>query len=137
MKKYSKLTRIVLYQHFGFLVILLICYLNELLKLPALIFSDKPFAFMFRRSTLEILLVLAVWLLVSRSTGRLLQRIRHLESFMRICAWCRQIDYEGEWMPMEKFVKKGFNADTTHGICPDCLLRQKNALTRAKGNRQE
>jgi hypothetical protein len=137
MKKHLQLPRVVMYQHIGFLVIILICYLNELLKLPSLIFSDKPFDFVFRRSTLEMLMILAVWLLVSRSTGRLLQRIRHLESFMRVCAWCRQIDYEGEWMPMEKFVKQGFNADTTHGICPDCLGRQKSAITRFKCQQQE
>ena len=68
MKKNSQLSRIVLYQNLGFLAIMTICYLNELLKLPSLIFSGHPFAFVYRRSTLEFLLVLAVWFLVSTST---------------------------------------------------------------------
>lgn len=131
MKKNTQLTRIVLYQHIGFLIIILISYLNELLKLPSLIFSDKPFAFVFRRSTLEMLLILAVWLLVSRSTGRLLQRVRHLESFLRVCSWCRRIDYKGEWMPLETFMEQGYDTPTTHGICPDCLQKQKAAIERA------
>src|ERR1039458_5096875 len=99
MQASSKLARIVLYQNLGFLGIMAIGYLDELIKLPSLIFSGDPFAFMFQRSTLNMLLVLAVWLLVSASTRRILERLRYLEKFMRVCAWCRKIDHKGEWMP--------------------------------------
>ena len=74
MKKNSQLTKIVLYQNLGFLGIIILCFLDDLLKLPSLIFSDHPFAFVYRRSTLEILLVLGVWFLVSNSTRRILER---------------------------------------------------------------
>ncbi|MGC9943081.1 MAG: hypothetical protein ABSE48_14725 [Verrucomicrobiota bacterium] len=132
MKKNSQLSRIVLYQNLGFLAIMVICYLNELLKLPSLIFSDHPFAFVYRRSTLEFLLVLAIWFLVSNSTRRILERINYLEKFMRVCSWCRQINYHNEWMPLEKFMQMGFDTPTTHGICHECLRRQKAAAERAR-----
>lgn len=132
MKKNSSVTRILLYQHLGFLAIITICWLNELLKLPSLIFSDHPFAFVFRKSTLDMLLVLAVWLLVSGVTRRLLERVRYLEGFLRMCSWCRRMDYHGEWMPLEEFMEQGFSTPTTHGICPDCLRQQKEAMERAK-----
>ena len=125
MKKSSQLTRIVLYQNLGFLAIMAICYLNDLLKLPSLVFSQHPFAFMFQRPTLDILLILAVWLLVSASTRRALERIKYLEGFMRLCAWCRRIHFKGEWLPLEEFMREGFDTPTTHGICPGCLERQK------------
>jgi hypothetical protein len=132
MKKNSQLTRIVLYQNLGFLGIMAISYLDELLKLPVLIFSDHPFAFVYRRSTLDMLLVLAVWLLVSASTRRILERIRYLEKFMRVCAWCRRINFKGEWMPLEEFMRQGFDTPTTHGICKECLDQQKAAIEKAK-----
>ena len=132
MEKNSRLTKIVMYQNFGFLAIIVLCYLDELLKLPSLLFSDHPFAFVYRRSTLEMLLFLAVWLLVSSSTRRLLNRVRQLEDFMRVCAWCRRIDYKGEWMRLEEFMQQSFDTPTTHGICPECLQRQKEAIERAK-----
>src|ERR1700733_10029834 len=116
MKKNSQLTRIVLYQNLGFLTILALCYLDDLLKLPSLIFSNHPFALVHRQSTLDMLLVLAVWFLVSTSTRRILERIRYLEKFMRVCAWCRKINYKGEWMPLEEFMRQGFDTPTTHGI---------------------
>ena len=136
MKKNLQLPQIVLYQHLGFLAIILICFLDELLKLPSLIFSGTPFAFMFRRSTLDMLLILAVWLLVSTSTRRILERIRYLERFMRVCAWCRRINYQGEWMPLEKFMQQGFDTPTTHGICLECLHRQQAAIDKAKQARK-
>ncbi len=107
-------------------------YMDDLLKLPALIFSDHPFAFVFRRSTLELLTVLAVWLLVSASTRRILERIRYLEKFMRVCAWCRRIDYKGKWMRLEDYMKQGFATPTTHGICPECFARQKEVIENRK-----
>ena len=136
MKKNSQLTRIVLYQNIGFLGIMTICYLDELLKLPTLLFSENPFAFLFRRSTLDILLVLTVWFLVSTSTRRILERIRYLEKFMRVCAWCRRINFKGEWMPLEEFMRQGFDTPTTHGICTVCLEKQQAAVERAKAARK-
>ncbi len=135
MEKKSRLTKIVLYQNVGFLAIIVLCYLDELLKLPSLIFSNHPFEFVYRRSTLEMLLFLAVWLLVSGSTHRLLKRVRQLEDFMRVCAWCRRIDYKGEWMRLEDFMEQGFDTPTTHGICPECLQRQNEAIQRTKSLR--
>ena len=134
MQKSSYLTKIVFIQNLGFLAIIVLCYLDELLRLPTLVFSDHPFVF--RRSTLEMLLFFAVWLLVSRSTRRLLKRIRQLEEFMRVCAWCRRIDYKGRWMTLEKFMEQGFDTPTTHGICPDCLRAQQEALARKREARK-
>ena len=132
MKKNSQLTRIVLYQNLGFLGILAICYLDDLLKLPAGVFSEHPFAFVFSRSMLDILLVLAVWFLVSSSTRRILDRIRYLEKFMRVCAWCRRINFKGEGMPLEEFMRQGFDTPTTHGICTECLHKQQAAIEKAR-----
>jgi hypothetical protein len=136
MKTNLHLARITLYQNVGFLCILIICYLDELLHLPALIFSEHPFAQLYRQSTLNILLVLAVWFLVSRSTRRILERITYLEKFMRVCAWCRRIHFKGEWMPLEEFMRQSFDTPTTHGICLQCLTRQQAAVERVKQARK-
>jgi hypothetical protein len=136
MKKNSQLTMIVLYQNLGFLGIMILCYLDELLKLNSLVFWENPFAYLFRRSTLEILLVLTVWFLVSTSTRRILDRIRYLEKFMRVCAWCRQINFQGEWIPLEEFMQRSFDTPTTHGICKVCLAKQQEAVERANAARR-
>ncbi len=136
MKINSQLTRIVIYQNFGFLGIIALCFLDELIKLPSLIFSDHPFAFVYRRTTLEMLLVLAVWFVVSNSTRRVLESVQYLEKFMRVCAWCRRINYQGEWMRLEEFMKQGFDTPTTHGMCSECLQLQRAAAEKARVSRE-
>ena len=136
MTKSLLMAKVLLFQHAGFLAIIVLCYLNELLKLPSLLFSEHPFAFTFSRSTVEMLFILGVWLLVNSSTRRLLKYVQDLEAFMRVCAWCRRIDHKGEWMPLEKFMLQGFDTPTTHGICPECLRQQKGVIERAKSLRR-
>ena len=136
MKKNPQVTRIVLCQNLGFLGIIVLCFLDELIKLPALIFSDHPFAFLFLRSTLDMLLILAVWFLVSTSTRRILEHIHYLEKFLRVCSWCRRINYQGEWMRLEEFMQQGFDTPTTHGICTECLRQQQAAAEKAKAARK-
>ncbi len=136
MKKNSQLTKIVLYQNLGFLGIMALGFLDDLLKLPSLIFSEHSFDFLYRRTTLEMLLILMVWFLVSNSTRRIMERVQYLEKFMRVCSWCRRINYQDRWMPLEEFLQKSFDTPTTHGICKDCLERQQAAAARAREARE-
>jgi hypothetical protein len=135
MKKNLPLTRIILYQNLGFLCIIALCYFDDLFKLPSLIFSGHPLVILHRRTTLEMLLVLGVWLVVTATTRRILDRIRYLEEFMRVCAWCRRINYHGEWMRLEEFMRQGFDTPTTHGICTECFSKQRESLEAAKQKR--
>ncbi|HMP81142.1 MAG TPA: hypothetical protein PKA41_00370 [Verrucomicrobiota bacterium] len=128
MVKLSPLSKVTLYQSVGFIVIITLIMLDELVALPSLIFGDRPFIVNFQESTLKMLLILGVWFLVARSTRRILARVRQLERFMRICAWCHQIDFDGEWIPLEELLRKGFDTRATHGICPTCFEREQRGI---------
>jgi len=128
----APLLKVTQYQSLGFLAIIALTWLDELVTLPSLIFGHTSLITDFRESALKMLLVLAVWFLVACSTRRLLAQLRYLEGFMRICAWCHHIDFKGEWISLEDFLRKGFDTPTTHGICPGCLAREKAALARAR-----
>jgi hypothetical protein len=125
-------SKIQTYQSVGFVAVIALTWLDELIALPSLIIGDHPFIVDFRQTALKMLLVLVVWLLVVGSTRRLLLRVRYLEGFMRICAWCHHIDLHGEWVSMEEFMRRGFDTPTTHGICPVCLSKQKAEIARMR-----
>ncbi|HEX5219576.1 MAG TPA: hypothetical protein VFZ59_08400 [Verrucomicrobiae bacterium] len=135
MESKSKLGKVLAYQNVGFLVIISLGFLDELTRLSSLLFGEARWEF--RKSTLGMLMVLAVWFLVSMSTRRILDRLRYLEKFMRVCAWCHNIDYKGQWMPLERFLQQGFDTPTTHGICPKCLAEQKAAIERGRRSQAE
>lgn len=42
-------------------------------------------------------------------------------TMMPMCAWCKKVRDDQEWTSLEAFVEKRFDADVTHGICPDCI----------------
>lgn len=135
MDRSAKLSKIILYQNVGFLVVIALGFLDEMTRLSVLVFGDRSAVWEFRRSTLAMLLVLTVWFLVSRSTRRILDRLRYLEKFMRVCAWCHDVNHKGHWTPLTEFLQQGFDTPTTHGICPRCLAEQKAAIERARQSR--
>lgn len=130
-------TRVLVYESVGFLAIIILCWLDEWLSFTSLLLHGNAYLADFRQSAVKMLLVLAVWFIVTRSTRRLLNRLRYLEAFMRVCAWCHRIHFKGRWMPMEEFFQQGFDTPTTHGICPHCLERNKAGFERARKARSE
>lgn len=135
MEKSSPISKVMLYQSAGFIALISLTFLDELLALPSLIFGEHSFISDFRQTSLKMLLILTVWFLVAGSTRRILARVRYLEHFMRICAWCHHIDFKGQWVSLEDFLQAGFDTPTTHGICPICLAKQQAAIRRAKQER--
>jgi hypothetical protein len=129
--------KVLLYQSVGFLSIIAFSWLDDWLNLSSLVFGDFAWLPEFRQSALTMLLILAVWFLVATSTRRVLDQLQRLESFMKVCAWCRRIEYKGEWIQIERFLEQGFDTPTTHGICQDCLEREKAAAERALERRSK
>ena len=115
--------KVLVCQSAGFLAIIFVCLFDELLGLSALVFGNQSYIVDLRDFALKMLLILCVWLLVSGSTRRILAQAQHLAKFMKVCAWCRRIQHEGHWMPLEKFLSLGTDKPTSHGICEECLRK--------------
>src|SRR6267154_105876 len=130
-------TKVLLYQSVGFLAIIALCMLDELIGLSSLLLGNQTYISDFRQSILKVLLIFGVWLIVAGSTRRVLAHMKYLEEFMKVCAWCRRIEYKGRWMPLEEFFEQGFDTPTSHGICHDCLDKTKSALQASRQARNE
>jgi hypothetical protein len=103
----------------GFGLLVLFAWLTEIMHLPQVLFADSS-NFNLGRALLRTAVILVVWIAVHLSTRRLLQRLHHLEEFLKVCSWCRKIGHEGEWMTMEDYFGSELATKTSHGICPDC-----------------
>jgi GAF domain-containing protein len=63
---------------------------------------------------------------VSMRMAEVLERVKMLRGLLPICAWCKRIrDDKGYWSQVEAYVHEHMGADFTHGICPDCLEKQR------------
>jgi hypothetical protein len=104
---------------FAFGLIIVLGWLTEILRVPHFLFSE-PAIINWGRPLLKTAVVLSVWGAVHLATRQLLKRLHHLEEYLRICAWCRKLSHDGEWMTMEEYFGSAFATKTSHGVCPQC-----------------
>ncbi len=58
-----------------------------------------------------------------------LKNIKQLQGIIPICAWCKKVrDGEKYWQNVEDYITSHSNSDFTHGICPDCLEKEKEKI---------
>ncbi len=53
-------------------------------------------------------------------TKRLLDDYEH-GRFLMICAWCRRVEIDGEWVRTPRVALAAIDwSSVSHGLCPDC-----------------
>ena len=64
-----------------------------------------------------------------RKLEQSLAEVKTLKGLIPICAGCRRIrDDSGAWSPLEEFVHNNFDADFSHGLCPECAQKEYKAF---------
>ena len=46
----------------------------------------------------------------------LLRRLERMQEMIKICAWSKLIEYEGEWLSIEDYLTRRFHLQVTHGM---------------------
>lgn len=79
--------------------------------------------------------------IVSRNVTARVRAERELErvrSLLPLCAWCKRVrTAEDDWLPLETYLEKMSESRVTHGICPDCEVRERDQKEPAGGHGQE
>jgi hypothetical protein len=50
--------------------------------------------------------------------------LRRLRALLSMCAWCRKIKNDGEWVGLEHYMAQRQDIALTHGMCPTCYEAQ-------------
>jgi hypothetical protein len=115
----SPVSRILSFVALGFFVIIALSWFNELTGLKAFV-RLQTVGPNWWEAAIETLIVLVVAVPVLLLMRRLLKRLHYLEGFVRVCAWCKKAELDGEWISMDEFFEKKFATKTSHGICNEC-----------------
>ena len=68
------------------------------------------------------LLVRAIRYAIERQS--LISQIKRLRGMLPICSSCKKIrDDQGYWKEIEGYIMEHSEAEFTHGICPDCMMK--------------
>ena len=114
--------RLLLYQAVGFLSIIVLIWINEIIDLPHFLLGSPPTKINWREAVLESAGVSALGAIVLVLSRRLLMHIKYLEGFLVVCAFCKKIRVrDGVWVPIEQFVTDHAEVVFSHSYCPECL----------------
>jgi hypothetical protein len=110
----------------GFGLIIMLSWADELLGLPARLFggSHRPDI---GEAILETLVILIVAIPIVIHTRRVISRPFYFEGFVRVCAWCKNVEHQGDWIPVGEFFQERFETETSHGMCPACFAKQSHS----------
>jgi hypothetical protein len=114
------LTAMVL-ESIGFIIIVCVSWLDELLDLPHYLFGAPVTPFRPQEAILESIVALSVGVAVVVFTGHL---VRQLEGSIVLCAWCRRVRVDGEWMSIEELMLV-HRAKPSHGMCAECAVEHE------------
>jgi len=104
----------------GFATVIAILWLDEYVDLPFRIFGALKAPPRPQEFWVEALATLLVGAGVVVATLWVFRRLRLLESFIQVCAWCRKVNVGEEWVPFEQYLKREHDVKSSHGICPTC-----------------
>ncbi len=111
----------------GFLAIVVLLWLDEIVDLPHLVLGATPTPANYSEVVLESLLVLCFGAIVIGVSIALARRIMKLESLFTVCLVCEKVCMPGgdperqeSWQETDIFVIDKTGTHLTNAICPDC-----------------
>ena len=101
-------------------LILITIWLDEFLDLPKLLLGAPATPYRIEEYLLETILISIVAVIVIVITFLLLQKIKRLDRYLRVCAWCRSVWFDGKWVKFEQYMEGQHALQSSHGICDKC-----------------
>jgi len=116
-----------------FFIVTIVLWLDEFVDLPYRFLGAPQTPYRPQEYIVEAVSVLIVAIVVIPTTLLILRRLRRVERFLRVCAWCRKVWVDDEWVNFEEYALKMHSLKSSHGICEECVTRleKKNEQKRA------
>ena len=116
--------RILALEFAGFQFVLLVILLDEFFDLESRLRGQPIQPINWFHFLLETGSVVVLMVVVMASTFWLFREIRRLESFVMVCAWCKKVRHEGQWISLERFLELHHESEASHGMCPECFAKE-------------
>jgi hypothetical protein len=72
------------------------------------------------RTAITTVVIIFLWIFSAYKIYLVVSRLSYLESFLHVCAWCRKIEYNSQWLSLEAHFAQKTGGQVSHGICPEC-----------------
>lgn len=109
----------------GFAIVIVLLWADEFFELIFNYYGGNWSSGNVQESAIRTVIVIFLWIFSSYKVHQVLSRLAYLESFMHICAWCKRIEKDENWMSLEEHVAAETGKKASHGICPECAARME------------
>ena len=76
-------------------------------------------------TAIKTVVILMLWIFSAYKVYRIVSRLSYLENFVHLCAWCKRIEQNNEWLSLEEHFMKSSGQSVSHGMCPECAAKVK------------
>jgi hypothetical protein len=45
-----------------------------------------------------------------------------------LCVFCKKVRINGDWLAIEKYLSENYEAEFSHGLCPECIEKYYGEL---------
>ena len=92
--------------------------------------QTTPVTYSLANAAIRIAVLLLIAYFVSRTARQTRELQRQVDTLVKMCAWTRTVEYQGEWISFEEYLRRRFNVETTHGMSPAETQRQLDELAK-------
>ena len=110
----------VIWLSLGFLTIIVLTWLDAVFDFAHYIVGSEFQTERAGDTAIETVVILMLWILSAYKVYQIVSRLSYLESFVHMCAWCRRIEKDNEWLSLEQHLERSGGQAVSHGVCPDC-----------------
>ncbi len=103
---------------------------DEIFDVPHRVFNAPATPINWHETFIEGVYVLVLASFSLYLSQRLLKRIKYLEGFLTICAFCKKIHVGEDWIPIENYIHAHSAAEFSHGFCPACVEKHYGLFTK-------
>jgi hypothetical protein len=132
MTKEQFIKRILIIEIVGFITIIIVVWLDELIDLPYLIYGSDATPINYFESILETVVISLLAIIIIFLTHTIWQRLKYLEGILPVCSFCKKIRLKDSWIPIENYVSDHSEADFSHSICPECMTEHYSDIMEVK-----
>ena len=113
----------LLWQSLAFLIVIVLTWSDALFDLYHFILGMPPVTKDLNRTAITTVIIILLWMFSAYKIYRVVSRLSYLESFLLVCAWCRKIEYQNQWLSIEAHFTEKTGRKPSHGICPECSAK--------------
>ena len=118
--------RAVLWLSLGFITIIVLTWCDALFDFAHFIVGSPQQPANAGEIATKTVVILFLWIFSAYKVYRIVSRLSYLENFVHLCAWCKRIEKDNQWLSLEDHFLKSSGQTVSHGMCPECAAKLKD-----------